>query len=464
MSESPLPESWKLFVGQIPRSTRLEELINQFGIYGELHEVFLIKDPTTGTSRGCCFVRYKHRASAERCIEVLNDKMVFPGATNPLQVSYTNLRQPHFRILVSNLLPIKEEDGSNSNEDVLRNLLADQQQPNDIVLQPNGTSAIVTFTDMADTTRAINLLNGAIVGSSGQVIKAEAYVKPSSVATATLPLVMPTTVASTAYKLFVGGLTPRTTESQLLQLFSTYGKVIEVVVLRYPNGQSKLSGFVKYASEHEANLAIDTLSDQHLLRGSPRPLTVRMAAPSPPPENKLFVGHLPLVFNENQTKDLFSKFGELIEVHVMRDTRTGYNKGSAFVKFAHRAHAEAAIAELNGSLDFGQIPLKVSFAVSRSAAAAAAASQMFPPFHRGRLVLPSIGVAVAMPHSSPTRLGFLPQSPSNQHTTFYHPVVPYLPPPLTSVPRYHRNHPPSPLVLKPQQQQKQQQEQLSLRE
>lgn len=168
-------------------------------------------------------------------------------------------------------------------------------------------------------------------------------------------------------KLFVGGLTQHTTEDQLMQIFSHYGQVREVVILRYPNGQSKSSGFVKYSTEEEADVAVASLSNRYSIPGSARPLTVRYAGPTNnPPEHKLFVGHLPPNFDEAQTEQLFRAFGDVIEVHVMRDQR-GQTKGSAFVKFAQRPQAEAAIQALHGSTSLNpERPLKVSFALAKN--------------------------------------------------------------------------------------------------
>ena len=50
-------------------------------------------------------------------------------------------------------------------------------------------------------------------------------------------------------------------------------------------------------------------------------------------ENKLFVGMLPKILNEQDVIDIFSCYGELKEAHLMRN-QEGSSKGCAFVKFA----------------------------------------------------------------------------------------------------------------------------------
>ncbi|KAH9249870.1 hypothetical protein BASA81_012361 [Batrachochytrium salamandrivorans] len=383
------PESWKLFVGQVPRSMRLEELVVQFGVFGELQEVFVIKDQNTGMSKGCCFVRFRHRASAERCMEVLNDKIKFPGGSQVLQVSFTSQQQQPPTTTTTTTTAV---GGGRVRS-----------------FQPAAKPSLST-----STTGDVPCLGGDV---------------DSSPPVATTP----STQSPVYPKLFVGGLTHSTSELQLAQLFSHYGKVVEVIVLRFPNGQSKLSGFVKFSNDYEANLAIEGLTNRYSLPGSPRPLTVRLAAPTPT-EHKLFVGHLPANFNEDQTSALFAKYGKVIEVHVMRDARTGLSKGSAFVKFASRGEAENAITGLNNSTaglgggDNPPSPLKVSFALSKlssplpSALPSSSSSASASPL----AMSPSLSPMHAGSHHL---LGISPVSPSHQYTTFYHPVSYFAPPP-----------------------------------
>jgi CUG-BP- and ETR3-like factor len=423
------PENWKLFVGQIPRNMRHEDLVAQFAMFGELQEVFIIRDQNTGMSKGCCFVRYRHKASAERCIEMLNDKVILPGATNPLQISFASQNagqngngngmgpnrmgngggavspsEFETKLFVGQLPPtFKDSDLAALFEPygVVREVFIMRHRDTGM---SKGAGFVRLEADAANAKRAIVELNGKQLDGAPAPIKVDfahqrpVMMSPRGMAPAMMagmngqhmahryPMQAPVMAYSQGTppwypqpaqldrksnnnlpKLFVGGLTPHTTEAQLLQIFSHYGQVREVVVLRYPTGQSKASGFVKYATEEEADVAVASLSNRYSLPGSNRPLSVRYAGSgNNPPEHKLFVGHLPQQFDEVQTEQLFRAFGDVLEVHVMRDAR-GVTKGSAFVKFSQRNQAEAAIQALHGSTSFGERPLKVSFALSRAA-------------------------------------------------------------------------------------------------
>lgn len=83
-------------------------------------------------------------------------------------------------------------------------------------------------------------------------------------------------------------------------------------------------------------------------------------------ENKLFVGMLPKVLSEMDLIDIFSCYGELREVHLMRN-QEGSSKGCAFVKFARRESATTAISALHDVVPVGSTrPLVVKFANCKS--------------------------------------------------------------------------------------------------
>ncbi|KAF8735001.1 hypothetical protein AX14_002959 [Amanita brunnescens Koide BX004] len=66
-------------------------------------------------------------------------------------------------------------------------------------------------------------------------------------------------------KVYVGNLSWDTTDETLRQAFSTFGQVLESVVMRdRETGRSRGFGFVTYSSTDEANSAIQNLHEQTL--------------------------------------------------------------------------------------------------------------------------------------------------------------------------------------------------------
>lgn len=67
---------------------------------------------------------------------------------------------------------------------------------------------------------------------------------------------------------------------------------------------------------------------------------------------RLFVGNLPWTATTEELKEMFTKFGNVVDVKVLMDKYTGKSKGFGFIEFENDADADKAIETLNGS-DFG---------------------------------------------------------------------------------------------------------------
>jgi RNA recognition motif-containing protein len=89
-------------------------------------------------------------------------------------------------------------------------------------------------------------------------------------------------------KLFVGNLPYSTTEDVLTELFSPFGEIVELrVIFDRATGRSKGIAFVEYATEDQANKAIDAMSGYEL---DGRALIVNVARPQVPREKRDFGG------------------------------------------------------------------------------------------------------------------------------------------------------------------------------
>lgn len=82
-------------------------------------------------------------------------------------------------------------------------------------------------------------------------------------------------------------------------------------------------------------------------------------------QNKLFVGNLGYTVDEAQLRTLFSRYGDVTHIAMIKDRDSGQPRGFAFVTFAAQRAAEQAL-EQNGR-ELGGRPLKVSVAIERDA-------------------------------------------------------------------------------------------------
>lgn len=76
---------------------------------------------------------------------------------------------------------------------------------------------------------------------------------------------------------------------------------------------------------------------------------------------KLFVGNLPFSATEDQLRDSFGQYGEIVDCKLITDRMTGRSKGFAFVEFSEESMAQAAIEGLNGK-DMGGRAMVVNVA------------------------------------------------------------------------------------------------------
>ena len=78
----------------------------------------------------------------------------------------------------------------------------------------------------------------------------------------------------------------------------------------------------------------------------------------------LFVGNLDSEVTQEELRRLFEAYGQVMQVHIVRDRDTGLPRGFAFVEMKHEAEAENAIKALNGSI-LRDRALNVSYARPR---------------------------------------------------------------------------------------------------
>ncbi|PTU17525.1 hypothetical protein P175DRAFT_0512252 [Aspergillus ochraceoroseus IBT 24754] len=89
-------------------------------------------------------------------------------------------------------------------------------------------------------------------------------------------------------KLFIGGLAWHTTDDTLRQGFSQYGTIEEAVVVKdHDTHRSRGFGFVRFASETEAEAAMDAMNNQEF---DGRIIRVDKASERPPGRSGGFQG------------------------------------------------------------------------------------------------------------------------------------------------------------------------------
>ncbi|KAG4948097.1 hypothetical protein JHK86_041336 [Glycine max] len=194
--------------------------------------------------------------------------------------------------------------------------------------------------------------------------------------------------AALEHSIFVGDLAPDITDYLLQEMFRAhYPSVRGAKVVSDPNtGRSKGYGFVKFSDENERNRAMTEMNGVYcstrpmrISAATPKKTTSAYAAPAAPvpkpvypvpaytapvvqvqpPEydvnnTAIFVGNLDLNVSEEELKQNFLQFGEIVSVKVQS------GKGCGFVQFGTRASAEEAIQKMQEKM-IGQQVVRISW-------------------------------------------------------------------------------------------------------
>lgn len=163
--------------------------------------------------------------------------------------------------------------------------------------------------------------------------------------------------------LIINYLPQNLTESELFKMFVTIGTVTNCKIMRdFRTGYSYGFGFVNYQKADDATRAIQTLNGLQIQNKR-----IKVSYARPPGEDRketnLYVTNLPRDVNEDELTQLFSAYGNIVQMNLLKDKITGMPRGVAFVRFDKREEAQAAIEHLNGSIPHGRTnPISVKIA------------------------------------------------------------------------------------------------------
>ncbi|GMI73956.1 hypothetical protein like AT3G07810 [Hibiscus trionum] len=169
-------------------------------------------------------------------------------------------------------------------------------------------------------------------------------------------------------KLFIGGISWDTDEDGLKEYFSSFGEVVEAVIMKDRiTGRARGFGFVVFSDPAVAERVI---KEKHNIDGrmveakkavprddqsiTSRSTSSIRGSPSPGQTRKIFVGGLPSTITESDFKKYFDQFGNIIDVVVMFDHVTQRPRGFGFITYDAEEAVDKVLLknfhELNGKM------------------------------------------------------------------------------------------------------------------
>ncbi|XP_070328785.1 polyadenylate-binding protein 1-like isoform X4 [Odocoileus virginianus] len=199
--------------------------------------------------------------------------------------------------------------------------------------------AYINFQQPADAERALDTMNFEVI--KGQPIRIMWSQRD------------PGLRKSGVGNIFIKNLEDSIDNKALYDTFSTFGNILSCKVVCDEHG-SRGFGFVHFETHEAAQNAISTmngmlLNDRKVFVGhfkSRREREVELGARAMEFTN-IYVKNLHVDMDEQRLQDLFSQFGKMLSVKVMRDD-SGHSRGFGFVNFEKHEEAQKAVVNMNG--------------------------------------------------------------------------------------------------------------------
>ena len=397
----------KLFVGQVPAICSEDQLSAIFGQFGEILDISIMRDKTTGRSKGSAWVVFEEASAAEDAIATLHDKHSIPPQSNSLQIRYAGKGGP---VGAGQPPPVQQSVpqppiAMPPQQQILNNPAPPMMQhvePPASRFVPNQHMPMgqATGTPLAWESNTVDKAKWMTPASTSHVIPQQQQQQQQQQQEAKEELNedgSPRRKPDKRYppcggrKLFVGQLPKDMTREDVRGLMADYGIIEELHVMTDKRtGQGTGAAFVIFAKRSEAQQAISNLNGMVTIPGMKCPMQVRFAEGEldRSQDGKLFVGQVPYSANEEDLKRLFSPFGELTEVALVR--KGGQSKGCGFVRFTERHQADDAINALNGrhTMPGGHSPLTVCFLLM-NLDFITHVNLLIPPIFQNRFALPT---------------------------------------------------------------------------
>eukprot|EP00072_Mus_musculus_P032907 XP_006499888.1 PREDICTED: polyadenylate-binding protein 1-like isoform X1 [Mus musculus] len=356
-----------LYVGDLHPDVTESMLYEMFSPIGNILSIRVCRDVATRRSLGYAYINFQQPADAERALDTMNFEVI---KGQPIRIMWSH-RDPGLRKSGMGNIFIKNLENSIDNKalydtfSTFGSILSSK-----VVYNEHGSRGFgfVHFETHEAAQKAINTMNGMLLNDRKVFV---GHFKSRQKREAELGA-----RALGFTNIYVKNLHANVDEQRLQDLFSQFGNMQSVKVMRDSNGQSRGFGFVNFEKHEEAQKAVDHMngkevSGQLLYVGRAQKraerqseLKRRFEQMKQERQNRyqgvnLYVKNLDDSINDERLKEVFSTYGVITSAKVM--TESSHSKGFGFVCFSSPEEATKAVTEMNGRI-VGTKPLYVALA------------------------------------------------------------------------------------------------------
>jgi len=358
-----------LYVGDLAKDVTEAMLFEKFSSAGPVLSIRVCRDMISRMSLGYAYVNFQQPADAERALDTMNFDVL---KAKPIRIMWSQ-RDPSLRrsgvgnVFIKNLDKTIDNKAMYDTFSAFGNILSCKVATD----MSNGESkgyGFVHFETEEAALSAIQKVNGMLL--NGKKVYVGRFV-PRKDREMELG-----EKARRFTNVYVKNICEEYDDVKLTEMFSKYGKISSVKVMKSEEGKSKGFGFVSFESPEEASKACDELNGSDIegktvyvgraQKKAERQAELKKKFEAIKMERmnrfqgvNLYVKNLDDTIDDERLRQEFAPFGTITSAKVMNEE--GRSRGFGFVCFSSPEEATKAVTEMNGRIIVSK-PLYVALA------------------------------------------------------------------------------------------------------